>query len=1330
MEKENHIRDGNFQTGYAQKRDNVIFLQCKFCNKMISKVEFAEHVMTIHLGNERVINERLNEIVENQRIKESDSVICLTEHNIKPPHDTVIKSDGFESQLDAGNPDLPYMLQDNMVNVTDMIEISMESGIFDSAISLKDQNIKISQDSLKDQNSTIGLPSINEEIFKGKLILDETVKNSFLNPWQVDSVESFSYLKCPECLFDTKEKTCFQNHAIENHPLSHVLFGKKGNNLVILDFDPNGFDSKLNENSNKAQFLTNLMETSKLDELPTKIKSLDEQIIEEPRNSNFDENILVETTTEMESKFKQQICIPNDFEKDKSRNQSLHLGSFRNDFSEITPKQNEYNLSRNAQDIFKKSLDISNEVDLENQSDEFGKNGKKLEKKCKTFHAAFSSEHSLKLHMESCNLDHLDTSGNIVVLEGKRLVFELKENSEKTHSKNVHEVKKPYKCEVCNISFAYKQGMKTHIEAVHEGIKFFNCKFCKLKTKSKADLETHMLSIHDGKKPECHICNITFWKEDHLNRHMKNVHNEKPSYSCHICGYKTIDKDYMRKHIAMVHEGKKPFKCQICDKSFGMNSGLKKHIGTVHGAPIEERKSWPCEICKKSFTSRSVLNLHISGVHEEKKFSCDICNASFSHKHHVKSHNEAIHEGIKNFACNICNHEFYQKSDFVKHFDKYHEGEEPAPIPIGKKEKSVSTINEAKSYSNLPILNPIENDSNTIEMDINMIPPIMNQPECALTTSDRNVTILDPLEYDQSSSELQFKSKSPIFFQYSPTKSIQISIVGEKNSEIHQTCKIENEKIEIKFDENSLYETTKDDKFDVESFNDVNNEKESNFKMQSVSDHEGDTNKVTLGTVDQNVNNVKKVVSSSRKKLSKKLKKKRVKCEFCEDKILSHSDLENHMLSIHDGKKPECTICNITFLKQISLVGHMKSVHNTKLTYSCHICNAKISDKDYVKKHIETVHEGKKPFKCDVCVCTFRYPSALKVHMKNSHGSTLEERKLWPCEMCKKTFTRGALKTHIAGLHEERKYRCDICNVSFAYKHNLKSHNEAIHEGIKNYACNMCNHEFYQKGDLVKHFEKYHEGEESAPISISKNERDQIDLNEETITCDTLDLKKDPLKLKKHQLDLKKDPSVYNDQLNQKKDQSKKFDTMTEQLNQKQWNHELSNGKISSEVDIKSDSIHGIYERKKPWPCTMCDKSFILKGNLMAHIDTQHDGVNLLGLIKQCLENEININEGIPDPTLRAMKKQVSVVHEENNPSQPIAKKQIKSVHEEKKLFKCGICKFSSELSIELKRHMLSNHEGLRPFSCAICDECFEQKIKLQKHIELAHGKKVPFDSL
>ena len=47
-----------------------------------------------------------------------------------------------------------------------------------------------------------------------------------VNPWKVDSIQEFSFLKCPECTFDSKEEETFQDHAIENHPLSFILFGK------------------------------------------------------------------------------------------------------------------------------------------------------------------------------------------------------------------------------------------------------------------------------------------------------------------------------------------------------------------------------------------------------------------------------------------------------------------------------------------------------------------------------------------------------------------------------------------------------------------------------------------------------------------------------------------------------------------------------------------------------------------------------------------------------------------------------------------------------------------------------------------------------------------------------------------------------------------------------------------------------------------------------------------------------------------------------------------------------------------------------------------------
>ena len=79
------------------------------------------------------------------------------------------------------------------------------------------------------------------------------------NPWQVHSIQAFSYLKCPECVFDTKEENIFQDHAIENHPLSHLLFSK------IIKEDEIEIKEELSEiNSNTSDNVTVFEEDQKL----------------------------------------------------------------------------------------------------------------------------------------------------------------------------------------------------------------------------------------------------------------------------------------------------------------------------------------------------------------------------------------------------------------------------------------------------------------------------------------------------------------------------------------------------------------------------------------------------------------------------------------------------------------------------------------------------------------------------------------------------------------------------------------------------------------------------------------------------------------------------------------------------------------------------------------------------------------------------------------------------------------------------------------------------------------------------------------------------------
>ena len=133
------------------------------------------------------------------------------------------------------------------------------------------------------------------------------------NPWQVDSIEAFACLKCPECVFYTKENNVFQNHAVENHPLSHVLFGtlktKSDTNIVVLNYDSNDIEKYTKENENMKQYsLANSSEVSMIKEELSEKSYFVEQVNEtnEFNTLYFDGQPFTEV---LESNFENQAVI-------------------------------------------------------------------------------------------------------------------------------------------------------------------------------------------------------------------------------------------------------------------------------------------------------------------------------------------------------------------------------------------------------------------------------------------------------------------------------------------------------------------------------------------------------------------------------------------------------------------------------------------------------------------------------------------------------------------------------------------------------------------------------------------------------------------------------------------------------------------------------------------------------------------------------------------------------------------------------------------------------------------------------------------------------------
>ena len=104
------------------------------------------------------------------------------------------------------------------------------------------------------------------------------------NPWQVDSLQHFLFLKCPECTFETQEDLSFQDHAIENHPLSFVFFGQtfvKEENFEINERYSEDYKDPLITNG-EAQDHSNITSSEILLPLPIipKLSNINEDLID------------------------------------------------------------------------------------------------------------------------------------------------------------------------------------------------------------------------------------------------------------------------------------------------------------------------------------------------------------------------------------------------------------------------------------------------------------------------------------------------------------------------------------------------------------------------------------------------------------------------------------------------------------------------------------------------------------------------------------------------------------------------------------------------------------------------------------------------------------------------------------------------------------------------------------------------------------------------------------------------------------------------------------------------------------------------------------------
>ncbi|XP_017868046.1 PREDICTED: zinc finger protein 62 homolog [Drosophila arizonae] len=640
------------------------------------------------------------------------------------------------------------------------------------------------------------------------------------------------------------------------------------------------------------------------------------------------------------------------------------------------------------------------------------------------------------------------------------------------HERKYHPNELPFECDICDQTFISKISLDKHKEVHVKGETTHRCETCNKNFKGSTYLRNHYLTkLHQRRMAE-------FGRRDYPDAEMGEVSDEDIGFDLPDSIIEELDESDMKdtddnessdttalgspskcaknpsnsmsdinefsdfeetelfQEVALDKVASSPSSpvvssalpsqpAQDKDSMVGKRQYRKSKVNNVK--PPANPKVFICDLCGHQSSSPKNLDIHILRHKGEKNFECAECGIKHYSKYLLQLHIRVKHQGEMPYLCKFCDQRFYSASTRQRH-------EQMSKMVLCRTcGEQIYSLNAKNLFhqENEDLLHKIDILTGIRLNDEEEMPKLI----CTCCYLDLNhsiafrercikiqIVLRDSIRRDTSAIDPLYSAKK---------RGVSTAINIRKQPE----RKIVRARIEAK-------QTSSQ----VQAVRARSPKQASSTNTTSITDSAHHRQRIMLARVRSETECDKSINSTRLRKASVVAKNKCIEMDetmqsAAEDSDSATSDRSRNQVNRkvkqrEASKTYVCDQCGRCFTDASNLKVHILR-HTGVKNFECPECDSKYFTRHLLNLHIRVRHQGEMPYACKYCDQRFFTSTTRCRHERVKHTRKLT----YACRVCGKTYlTKSCLNKHEFLHTGERPYRCDICNVGFPRKTNLKIH--------------------------------------------------------------------------------------------------------------------------------------------------------------------------------------------------------------------------------------------------------------------------------------------------